>query len=100
MKFRTTKKEMQANYTCIAVGYCGLQNLLKFESPVAYTSGRDGWRADVYVVGSKAIVTGYAPFGKSVSYESTRKYEALAEKAHTKSECDELVHAFLQEVLG
>ena len=42
MKFKTTQKAIRANYpTVISVPYCGLQNLLNYESPVAYTVRRD-----------------------------------------------------------
>ena len=35
MKFKTTQKEIRANYNkIICVPYCGLQNLLNYESPV------------------------------------------------------------------
>lgn len=46
MKFKTTQKEIRSNYpTVISVPYCGLQNLLNYESPVAYTVRREGWGA-------------------------------------------------------
>lgn len=65
MKFKTTQKEIRANYNkIICVPYCGLQILLNYESPVAYTVRREGWAADIYDMGGGiAIVTGYAPFG-------------------------------------
>lgn len=46
MKFKTTQKAIKANYnTIICVPYCGLQNLLNYEIPVAYTVRREGWAA-------------------------------------------------------
>lgn len=83
MKFKTTQKEIRANYNkIICVPYCGLQNLLNYESPVAYTVRREGWAADIYDMGSGvAIVTGYAPFGNvRPSYELWERYEKQAEK--------------------
>ena len=83
MKFRTTQKAIRANYNkIICVPYCGLQNLLNYESPVAYTVRREGWAADVYDMGGGvAIVTGYAPFGNiRPSYELRERYETQAEK--------------------
>lgn len=45
MKFKTTQKAIKANYnTIICVPYCGLQNLLNYESPVAYTARVRGGR--------------------------------------------------------
>ena len=83
MKFKTTQKEIWANYNkIICVPYCGLQNLLNYESPVAYTVRREGWAADIYDMGGGvAIVTGYAPFGNvRPSYELRERYETQAEK--------------------
>lgn len=64
MKFKTTQKAIRANYNkIICVPYCGLQTLLNYENPVAYTIRHEGWAADIYDMGGGvAIVTGYAPF--------------------------------------
>ena len=83
MKFKTTQKEIRANFNkIICVSYCGLQNLLNYESPVAYTVRREGWAADIYDMGGGiAIVTGYAPFGNiRPPYELRERYEKQAEK--------------------
>ena len=83
MKFKTTQKAIRANYNkIICVPYCGLQTLLNYESPVAYTVRREGWAADIYDMGGGvAIVTGYAPFGNiRPSYELRERYEKQAEK--------------------
>ena len=82
MKFRATQKEIKANFSkIISVPYCGLQNLLNWESPVAYTARREGWAADIYDMGGGvAIVTGYAPFGNiRPAYELRERYEKQAE---------------------
>ena len=67
MKFKTTQKEIRANYNkIICVPYCGLQTLLNYESPVAYTVRREGWAADIYdMSGGVAIVTGYKSKAKA-----------------------------------
>lgn len=83
MKFKTIQKVIKANYnTIICVPYCGLQNLLNYESPVAYTERREGWAADIYDMGGGvAIVTGYAPFGNiRPTYEQVEAVEEQAEK--------------------
>lgn len=83
MKVKTTQKEIRANFNkIICVSYCGLQTLLSYESPVAYTVRREGWGADIYDIGGGvAIVTGYAPFGNiRPAYDICRKYEKQAEK--------------------
>lgn len=84
MKFKTTKKNIVANYDkVIKVGYCDLQNLLKYESPIAYTAGVYGWNADIYDFGDVAIVTGYRSFGNiHPDYEIVNRYEKEAENIY------------------
>ena len=108
MKFKTTQKAIKANYNAIiCVPYCGLQNLLSCESPIAYTARREGWAADIYDMGNGiAIVTGYAPFGNvRPSYELRKRYEKQAEQIRYFSSYDEkqnalreLQRAFIVEV--
>ena len=83
MKIRTTQKEIKRSYkNIVSVGYCQIQCLFKYESPFAFTAGRDGWNADIYFIdGSTVIVTGYSPFGNIKSkYEINKKYDNIAEK--------------------
>lgn len=110
MKFKTTQKAIKANYnTIICVSYCGLQNLLNYESPVAYTERREGWAADIYDMGGGvAIVTGYAPFGSvRPPYELRERYETDAEKIRynyslaweeQREQLKQLARAFIEEV--
>ena len=99
MKFRTTKKEINNGYTNrICVGYCALQTLLSFENPVAYTTRTEGWGADIYLFGTTAIITGYAPFGNiRPDYELCKKYERFAE-GKSKEEKRKLIDEFIKEV--
>ena len=80
MKFKTTKREIMGGYSLvICVSYDRLQHLLKWVDPIAYTTRREGWAADVYQVGSVAIVTGYAPFGNiRPSYDVSKRYDEEA----------------------
>lgn len=109
MKYKTTKKEIMSGYAVvIGVSYCGLQTLLRCESPRAYTTRREGWGADVYDFGMTAIVTGYAPFGTvRPDYETVRKYEKAAEKIaynynlkweEQKAQLSSLIRDFIEEV--
>lgn len=110
MKFKTTQKTIKTNYnTIICIPYCGLQNLLNYESPVAYTVRREGWAADIYDMGGGvAIVTGYAPFGNvRPSYELRERYETGAEKIRydyslaweeQRKQLELLARAFIEEV--
>lgn len=104
MKFKTTKKEIMGNYPrVICVGYCNLQTLLAYQTPVAYTCGTYGWNADIYDFGADAdavIVTGYSPFGNfKAGYALCRKYEKLAE-GKTSAEREALIAEFIAEVCG
>lgn len=55
---------MQAYENVIKVGYCDLQDALKWREPNFYTAGVYGWNSDVYVIDyDTVIVTGYRPFG-------------------------------------
>ena len=65
MKTKITKKAIMSAYrNVIKVGYCDLQDALKWREPNFYTAGVYGWNADVYVIDcDTVIVTGYRPFG-------------------------------------
>lgn len=78
MKYRTTAKAIRNNFKVFAAGYCGLQNLLEYTQPNAYTAGVYGWNADIYEFGGVAVVTGYRPFGKDIPATIVRKYEEQA----------------------
>lgn len=83
MKFKTKKKDIMANYCyVIKTGYCTLQNLLQYKSPIAYTTRKEGWGCDIYEIGpDRAITTGYAPFGNiQPNYELVQQYDQKAEK--------------------
>lgn len=109
MKFKTTQKAVKAGYTVtICIPYCDIQTLLSYENPVAYTTRREGWAADIYDMGgSVAIVTGYAPFGNiRPAYDVRRRYEEQARKIRygslkweeQKEQLHELLRQFVEEV--
>lgn len=82
MKIKTTKKSvMGTNARVYEVSYCGLDFLLKYKTPIAYTCGVYGWNADIYSVGCVAITTGYRPFGKRIDSDLIDKYKKLADEA-------------------
>ena len=48
-KINVTRKYVCSSFTnIICVPYCGLQDLLRYETPQWFTSGIYGWNADVY----------------------------------------------------
>lgn len=65
MKTKITKKAIMGAYrNIIKVGYCDMQDALKWREPNFYTAGVYGWNSDVYVINyDTVIVTGYRPFG-------------------------------------
>ena len=112
MKFHTTQKAIKNGYdTIISVNYCRLQALLSCAEPIAYTTRREGWGADIYDIdGTTAIVTGYAPFGNvRPDYETLTAYENRAEAIHReycrtltydemRDQLRDLLREFIQEV--
>ncbi len=81
MKFKTTAKAIRANGgRILSVGYCDMQNLLRYQNPIAYTCGVYGWNFDVYEIGIYTICTGYRGMpGKSVDYNLLKYFEKKAE---------------------
>lgn len=65
MKTKITKKAIMSAYeNVIKVGFCDMQDALKWRKPNFYTAGVYGWNADVYVIDyDTVIVTGHRPFG-------------------------------------
>lgn len=82
MKYKTTEKAIKQNYSkIIKVGYCNLQHLLQYETPIAYTCGATGWKADIYEFNGILIVTGYQPFGNILAdYDLCEEYEERTQK--------------------
>ena len=108
MKFKSTKGDIMANYPkVIKIGYCDLQFLLKYESPITYTAGVYGWNADIYDFNGVAIVTGYRPFGNICpDRQIIEKYEKEARKIRynysyeeARKALQELQKKFIEEVL-
>lgn len=106
MKYKTTAKAIrQSGETALAIGYCDLADLLRYENPIAYTCGVYGWNFDVYKVNGINICTGYRGMvGKSVDYEITREYNGKARKINSDwsipyEEKREKVNALLMEFL-
>lgn len=110
MKFKTTSKELRnkvASKYLFKCGYCDLQHLLHFTSPIAYASGVYGWNYDVYKIDDIYITTGYRSMvGQSIDYEVTRKYEEQAREIlntwgkYEYEEKKELVNKLLKEFIN
>lgn len=84
-KRKVTGKWLKDNLNCISVGYCDLQYLLQYESPLYYNCGVYGWNYDVYVIGNYALCTGYRGMPSTVKtvknkYDIEIEYDRKAEK--------------------
>ena len=76
MKIKVTDTYLKKEEYVIVSGYCELAKLLKYESPIAYTCGKFGWRYDVYKIGDVYITTGYGrPRGCGIDMPSDIKEE-------------------------
>ena len=76
MKIKVTKKDIKnRGNKVLKLGYCELQNLLKYVEPFAYSSGTYGWSCDYYNIDGVIISTGYNPIGEEVNSNILREYE-------------------------
>jgi len=102
MKYRTTAKAVKAGYwKIISAGYCDLQGLLSYKSPVAYSAGVYGWNFDVYDINGIAICTGYRGMpskNSNADYKLIREYEQKAE-GKTAEEKDVLLKEFITKAV-
>lgn len=84
MKFKATKKEMVNGYNRIlSTGYCIMQYLLQYQSPIAYSAGVNGWSCDYYNIDGILISTGYSPINSKnmiLNYDIINEYEIKAQK--------------------
>ena len=61
-KLKTSQSKMKDfSPIVLGVGYCELQCLLGYESPITYATSQNGWACDLYMINDKySIVTGYS----------------------------------------
>ena len=99
MKYKTTAKELkQGYYKIISVGYCDLQSLLCYKSPIAYSKGLYGWNFDVYDFNGVAICTGYRSMpskNSKTDYKLMREFEEKSQ-GKTAVEKDILIGEFIK----
>ena len=80
MKFKASKRDINANYDVYKIGYCTIQHLLNGIEPFAYSARAEGWACDYYDLGGIVVSTGYSPTGTAVPYELSKKYDDKAAK--------------------
>lgn len=100
MKYKTTAKEVKNGYyKIISVGYCDLQSLLSYTSPIAYASGIYGWNFDVYEINGVAIATGYRGMpskNSKADYTLIKEYEEKSQ-GKTAQEKESLLSEFIEK---
>lgn len=107
MKYKTTTKALKAG-SCkiVCAGYCDLQFLLHYHSPIAYTCGVYGWNYDVYEIDGLTICTGYRGMpGKRANniheYEKNAEmilsYENKASYEEKRAQIENLLHEFVKQ---
>ena len=97
-KIQAKKSDMRQNYRILSVGYCDMQYLLKFQNPVAYSAGVNGWDCDYYEIDDVVICTGYNPIkSKNIidDYNLIREYEQKASQDITTAKTNELLHELI-----
>ena len=105
-KLKTSQSKMK-NFSPIVlgVGYCELQCLLNYESPIAYTTSKYGWACDLYTINDRySVVTGYSYLracNKQLTSEQAEELRAI-EKSCFNSRPDRqtrknLLVAFLEK---
>lgn len=98
-----TRKYLRSSFTnIISVPYCDLEDLLRYETPLWYTSGLYGWNADVYLIDiDTIIVTGYRPFGNiNPTHALIDVFNCTAQKTDSPEKCQYLLTTFVKEVLS
>lgn len=107
MRIKTTRKQIEQNFKCIAVGYCQVQYLLNYASAPYYSSGVYGWNFDTYPFVYKgcnvAICTGYRHVpGKRVPYDIEKSFDDRAKDILADSEGNkrERLDVLIQEFLA
>lgn len=72
-KVETTRKALTNAFPekwCVSLGYCELQDYLKFFRPTFFTHGIYGWNFDGYLFDDILITTGYrGMIGKRLEYD-------------------------------
>ncbi len=79
MSDKITKKEITNRFEYIYSVRDGSIHYLTWDiKRYGHTEGIYGWNADIYIIGSAAVATGYRPFGQRVDYDIVKTYEEQA----------------------
>ena len=78
---RLRKEELSEKFYCFAIAADKIQHLTSILTRSGYISDNQGWCADVFTVGSVALITGYRPFGVHVPEAFVYPYDMEAKTA-------------------
>ena len=99
MKLRTTKKQIKRQaHKLYSVRYCGIQHLLRYESPFAYSAGVYGWSCDYYNVDGVILSTGYSPIGEIVNYDIFKEYDDASRQTEDRETVSVLLNQFINKI--
>ncbi len=81
-KLKTSQSKMKTfSPIVLGVGYCELQCLLGYESPIACATSQYGWACDLYMINDNfSIVTGYSysrACNKQLTNEQREELQAI-----------------------
>ncbi len=89
MSDKITKKEITSRFDHIyRLSDGSIQYLTWDIKRYGHTEGIHGWNADIYIIGSAAVVTGYRPFGQRVDYDIVKTYEEQARQIVQATDLD------------
>lgn len=97
MTIRVSRKAIVNEYglnRIVCVPYADLQHTFFDISPAYYTAGVYGWNADIYILDSYAVCTGYRPFGHiELSREEMKRLEDVAKTYSPRFARSQLLHS-------
>lgn len=81
-KYKTTQREiLNKEVAVIGFGYCSIQYALYGQSPILYTAGIYGWKADFYRLPNGWLLsTGYAPINKYYNQADKEKADKIKKR--------------------
>lgn len=81
MKTRVIRKDIIDNYAHILNLGGACINLLRYEAPIYYNSGKNGWNWDAYYINGVILIAGYRNMiGERVDWDILHEYDQKAKK--------------------
>lgn len=100
-KIKATKSEMKKNYRILGVGYCDMQYLLNYQTPISYSCGVYGWACDYYYIDDVVISTGYSYIDSKNMKDNhalIREYDRKARELNSREEVNKLLFELVEKL--